>query len=81
MVTILEPVEITGREMYDAILALTRQVAIMVEKVDRLCSVSYDQENRIRKLEGRRWPFPVLQVVTPLVAVLVSVVFAVWSLT
>lgn len=70
----MEPVEISGREMYDAILALTQQVTIMVEKIDMLCETTKAHERRISSLEERRWPIPVLSVVIPLIAVALTAV-------
>lgn len=51
------PVEITAREVFDQLQALNVNVAVLCEKVDRL---GPDHEQRLRALEGNRWPLPVI---------------------
>lgn len=77
------PVEITGREMYDAIVQLTNQVSILTQSVDRLCTLSGDHEERLRLLEGRRWPLPKVRLIFTLASVALTAVIVgatVWSL-
>lgn len=60
-------VEITAREVYDAVQSLHVRVAVLSEKVDRL---GPDHEHRIRSLEKARWPLGTVAVIIPSLALL-----------
>jgi hypothetical protein len=53
---------------------LALQLARMEVKLDQLLVESGDHEARIRKLEERRWPLPVMSAVCSLIAVGLAVV-------
>lgn len=59
-------VEITMREIYDAVVRLTGRVDVLIEQQKTTRGDIKDHENRIRSLEKSRWPLPS-------VAVLVSI--------
>lgn len=42
-------------------------------KVDQLLAVSGDHEQRLRKLEERRWPLPVVGAATGALALVISI--------
>lgn len=62
----MAPVEITAREIYDSVQQLHVRMAVVCEKLDR---VGPDHEQRIRHLEARRWPLPVIASLAAVAAV------------
>lgn len=58
-------VEITAREVYDAVQSLHVQMAVLSQKVDHL---GPDHEARIRSLEKSRWPLGTVAVIIPTLA-------------
>jgi hypothetical protein len=62
----LEPVSITGKEIYDAVVKLTAAVDRLTGKHDGTAVTIKDHEDRLRVLEGARWPLPSLAIVVSL---------------
>jgi len=72
----LGPVVITAREVYDAVVRVSGQVALLDSKVTDIATDGRDFESRIRALEKNRWPLPALAVLVSIAAIIVSVLVA-----
>lgn len=70
----LDPVAITGKEIYDAVVRLTAAVDRLASKHDGTDQTVRDHELRIRVLEGARWPLPSLAVLVSIGALVTAAV-------
>jgi hypothetical protein len=69
----LDPVTITGKEIYDAVVKLTAAVDRLSGKHEGTARGIADHEDRLRVLEAARWPLPSLAVVVSLGALAAAV--------
>jgi hypothetical protein len=70
----LGPVVITSREIYDQLVRLTTGVNDLIKDVRGAEGKLIDYETRIRALERRQWPLPVIGVLVSLAATAVALV-------
>jgi hypothetical protein len=61
-------VEITPKEIYDAVVELTGRVNVLIEQGRETRTDVADHEERLRSLERARWPLPALSVLIALAA-------------
>jgi hypothetical protein len=71
----LDPVTITGKEIYEAVVKLTGAVDRLAGMHDGTARTIRDHEDRLRVLEAARWPLPSLAIVVSLGA-LAAALFA-----
>lgn len=72
----LGPVVITAREIYDQLVRLTTAVNDLIKDVRGAEGDLDDIEKRVRSLESRQWPLPVLTLVISAVGVGVAILIA-----
>lgn len=70
----LGPVVITSREIYDQLVRLTTAVSDLIKDVQGAEGKLVDFESRLRLLERRQWPLPVLGVLVSLGAAAVALI-------
>lgn len=59
-------IEITAREIYDAVIKLTERVNVHIKQVA-------DHEKRLRSLESNRWPLSSMAILVSLAALVLAV--------
>jgi hypothetical protein len=69
-----EPVTITSREIYDAVLALRGAVDRLTSHVDAIRVRLEDHEERIRAGERLRWPLPSAAILVSLITLALAVI-------
>lgn len=67
-------VQVTGREIYDAVLQLTGRVDVLIQRVTETQADVRDHEERIRALESGRWPLPALAAALALASLGVAII-------
>lgn len=65
-------VQITGREIYDAVIRLTGRVDVLIQQHEATQHDVQDHEDRIRLLERARWPLPSAAVLLSAAALVVT---------
>lgn len=65
-------IQITAREIYDAVVRLTGRVDVLIEQQNQTRSVTQDHETRIRSLERARWPLPSIAVLVSVAALVLA---------
>ncbi len=73
----LGPVVITAREIYDQLVRLTTAVNDLIKDVRGAEGDLVDIEKRLRAVEARQWPLPVLTLIISAVGVGVAILIAV----
>lgn len=76
--TVLEPVVIGAREIYDQGQKTQAALDKLVDKMGGLGERLGDHENRLRMLERARWPLPSLAVLLSIVSLATAVIMAVY---
>lgn len=66
-------VEITLREIYEALVVLRGRVDVLIAQQTSAQAVDQDHETRLRSLERRQWPLPTIAVVASLAALAVGI--------
>lgn len=69
----MDPVIITTREIYDAVIKVSAQVAMLDVTLKEVTAVKADHEIRIRSLEKGRWPLPSISILIAVGALAVTV--------
>lgn len=67
-------VRITLKELYDTILVHIGRVESVITENATLKERMADHENRLREVEGRRWPLPTVSIVVAAAALATNVV-------
>ncbi|MGW4467462.1 hypothetical protein [Micromonospora sp. NPDC004704] len=65
-------VEIGPKEIYDQLVALTTEVRVLVGDMTDTSKKVDDHEARIRAVEKRQWPLPVVSVLVAIAAVILA---------
>lgn len=67
-------VNITWREIYDALLRLTGKMDVLIIQTEERKEIDKDHETRIRNLEANRWPLPTLGALTGIAALVITII-------
>jgi len=65
-------VQVTGREIYDAVVRLTGRVDVLIQQLAETRADVADHEERIRGLERRQWPLPAAGLLISLAALAIG---------
>lgn len=67
-------VQVSWREIYDAVVRLTGRVDVVISQHDEQKADVKDHEMRIRQLEANRWPLPTLSVILAAAALVITLI-------
>ncbi len=70
--SVLGPIVITSREVYDAVVRLTGRVDVLIAQQQASAVETADHETRLRSLERARWPLPSASLLIALSAFIVG---------
>ncbi len=70
--SVLGPIVITSREVYDAVVRLTGRVDVLITQQQAAAAETADHETRLRSLERARWPLPSASLLIALAAFIVG---------
>ncbi len=70
--SVLGPIVITSREVYDAVVRLTGRVDVLIAQQQVMAASDADHESRLRVLERARWPLPSASLLVALGAFIVG---------
>ncbi len=70
--SVLGPIVITSREVYDAVVRLTGRVDVLIAQQQVAAAETADHETRLRVLERARWPLPSASLLIALSAFIVG---------
>ncbi len=65
-------VQITTREIYDALIALSTRVDILIQQGNHNNERAQDHETRLRTLERAKWPLPSVAVLMSIIGFCIS---------
>lgn len=65
------PIQITAREVYDAVVRLTGRVDVLISQQSQTQTEVQDHESRLRSLERARWPLPSAAVLLSIAALII----------
>jgi len=70
----LGPVQISARDIYDALVALRSSVERLADRAESITQDVIDHEQRLRAVEARQWPLPTVSVLIALTALAVGII-------